>query len=117
MVPGSLYFALQSHSVSGVMELHKALAEIRAIRDQLARNSESRGYGPAALAITGVLFTRRGGASTLAQESGASGCLLSCDLDCDHRNLVSHHRYRGAHVSEPHSFDLKSCLVLPGSNA
>ncbi|MGH8141626.1 MAG: hypothetical protein ACREU2_03770 [Steroidobacteraceae bacterium] len=36
-------------------ELNKALAEIRSIRDQLARGSEFRGYGPSTLAATGVL--------------------------------------------------------------
>lgn len=35
--------------------LHKALAEIDAIRGQMARTTEFRGYGPATLAATGVL--------------------------------------------------------------
>ena len=39
----------------GVTELNKALAEIRTIRDQMARGTEFRGYGPATLAATGVL--------------------------------------------------------------
>jgi hypothetical protein len=38
-----------------MMELHKALAEIRSIRGQLARGTTFRGYGPATLACTGVL--------------------------------------------------------------
>ena len=38
-----------------MMELHKALAEIRSIRGQLARGTQFRGYGPATLASTGVL--------------------------------------------------------------
>jgi hypothetical protein len=37
------------------MELHRALAEIRLIRGQLARGMKFRGYGPATLAATGVL--------------------------------------------------------------
>ena len=45
----SLYFALQSLSVSSVTDLHKALAEIHSIGGQLARNAEFRGYGPATL--------------------------------------------------------------------
>lgn len=35
--------------------LHRALAEIDAIRGQMARTTEFRGYGPATLAATGVL--------------------------------------------------------------
>jgi hypothetical protein len=38
-----------------VANLYKALAEIDAIRGQMARAMEFRGYGPAALAATGVL--------------------------------------------------------------
>jgi len=38
-----------------VTELHRALSEIRCIRGQIARGMEFRGYGPAALAATGVL--------------------------------------------------------------
>jgi hypothetical protein len=38
-----------------VTELHKALADIHSIRDQLARSAEFRGYGPATLAATGAL--------------------------------------------------------------
>ncbi len=36
-------------------ELHRALSEIRSIRGQLARGMEFRGYGPGALAVTGLL--------------------------------------------------------------
>jgi hypothetical protein len=36
-------------------EFDKALGEIRAIRSQMARSTEFRGYGPATLAATGVL--------------------------------------------------------------
>jgi len=39
----------------GVTELNKALAQIRTIRDQMARGTEFRGYGPSTLAATGVL--------------------------------------------------------------
>jgi hypothetical protein len=38
-----------------VENLHRALAEIDAIRGQMARTTEFRGYGPATLAATGVL--------------------------------------------------------------
>jgi hypothetical protein len=38
-----------------VRELHKALAEIEAIREQVARTTQFRGYGPVTLAGTGVL--------------------------------------------------------------
>ena len=36
-------------------DLHKALSEISAIRGQIARGAEFRGYGPATLMATGVL--------------------------------------------------------------
>lgn len=41
--------------MSGATELQQALAEISAIRGQLARGMEFRGYGPGTLAATGVL--------------------------------------------------------------
>jgi hypothetical protein len=41
--------------VSNVANLYKALAEIDAIRGQMARAAKFRGYGPATLAATGAL--------------------------------------------------------------
>jgi hypothetical protein len=41
--------------MAGATELQKALAEISAIRGQLARGMEFRGYGPGTLAATGIL--------------------------------------------------------------
>jgi hypothetical protein len=41
--------------VSSVTDLHRALAEIHSIRGQIARSAEFRGYGPATLAVTGLL--------------------------------------------------------------
>jgi len=38
-----------------MQDLHRALADISAIRGQMARGTEFRGYGPAALALTGLL--------------------------------------------------------------
>jgi hypothetical protein len=38
-----------------MQDLQRALADISAIRDQIARGTVFRGYGPAALAATGVL--------------------------------------------------------------
>src|SRR5262245_31804713 len=38
-----------------MQDLHRALADISAIRDQMARGTVFRGYGPAALAATGLL--------------------------------------------------------------
>ena len=38
-----------------MQDLHRALADISAIRGQMARGTVFRGYGPAALAATGVL--------------------------------------------------------------
>jgi hypothetical protein len=48
-----------------VSELHKALAEIRSIRDQMARGMEFRGYGPSTLAVTGLLALLTAGAQAL----------------------------------------------------
>lgn len=50
----SMYFALQSDG-RPMSNLDKALAEITAIRGQMARASQFRGYGPATFAITGTL--------------------------------------------------------------
>jgi hypothetical protein len=41
--------------VSNVTDLYKALAEIDVIRGHMARAVEFRGYGPATIAVTGVL--------------------------------------------------------------
>jgi len=46
---------MQSLQVSNVANLYKALAEIDAIRGQMARAAKFRGYGPATLAATGAL--------------------------------------------------------------
>ena len=45
-------FALQSNSVNN---LHKALGDISSIRRQVAQTTEFRGYGPATLALTGII--------------------------------------------------------------
>jgi hypothetical protein len=46
-------------------DLDKALADITAIRSQMARGTEFRGYGPATVALTGVLALAAGGAQAL----------------------------------------------------
>jgi hypothetical protein len=51
--------------MAGVTELQKALAEISAIRGQLARGMEFRGYGPGTLAGTGILALLAAGAQAL----------------------------------------------------
>lgn len=38
-----------------MQDLHKALADIDAIKKQVARGTQFRGYGPATIALTGVL--------------------------------------------------------------
>jgi hypothetical protein len=54
-----------------VTDLYKALAEISAIRGQMARGTEFRGYGPATLAATGVLaFLASGLQSHWVRDSG-----------------------------------------------
>jgi hypothetical protein len=50
----AVYFTVRSSE--GVMtELHRALAEINAIRNQVARGTQFRGYGPRTVAASGVL--------------------------------------------------------------
>jgi hypothetical protein len=46
---------MQSQAVSNVTDLYRALAEIHAIRGQVARGTAFRGYGPATVAATGAL--------------------------------------------------------------
>jgi hypothetical protein len=48
------YFTPQSQQ-AGMRDLNKALADITAIRTQIARGAEFRGYGPLTMASTGVL--------------------------------------------------------------
>jgi hypothetical protein len=50
-----MYFALQRNLASPMSNLDRALAEISAIRGQMARASEFRGYGPRTFAITGLM--------------------------------------------------------------
>ena len=50
----SAYFVLQSKGEL-MRDLDKALADILAIRTQIAAGTAFRGYGPAAMAITGAL--------------------------------------------------------------
>jgi hypothetical protein len=50
-----VYFAPQSNLDERMKDLDRALADIVAIRSQLARGTEFRGYGPVTVAATGVL--------------------------------------------------------------
>src|ERR1700724_3132277 len=47
-------------------DLHKALADIDVIRTQVARGTEFRGYGPAPVALTGLLALLASGIQALA---------------------------------------------------
>src|ERR1039457_5016586 len=94
----SLYFALQSLSVSSVTDLHKALAEIHSFRGQLARNAEIRGYGPATLAATGALAPLAASASAFAEKPRSQDRRVSRDLDRDGRAVIDHHQHRDGHA-------------------
>jgi hypothetical protein len=59
------YFTLQSNRVRRMRDLNRALTDISVIREQLARGTEFRGYGPAALAATGILALIVAGAQGL----------------------------------------------------
>jgi hypothetical protein len=60
-----LYFKLQSNRVCWMRDLNRALTDISVIREQLARGTEFRGYGPAALTATGILALVAAGAQAL----------------------------------------------------
>src|SRR5688572_11282657 len=45
---------MQSNETPRMPDLDKALADITAIRSQIARGTEFRGYGPATVAVTGL---------------------------------------------------------------
>src|SRR5262245_65432737 len=49
-----MYFAVQSFE-AGMRDLDRALDDIIAIRSQIARSAEFRGYGTVTVAATGVL--------------------------------------------------------------
>jgi hypothetical protein len=67
-----MYFAIQSNRQVIMTNLDKALADITAIRSQMARGAEFRGYGPVTLATTGVLaFLAAGLQSLLLPEPAA----------------------------------------------
>ena len=87
--------------------LNEALEEISAIRTQIARGTEFRGYGPASVAASGVIALVCGGASgPLAENSEPRLSQLLCDLDRRRRDL-SHfdgHRDGAAHQARSSSF-------------
>jgi hypothetical protein len=49
----------------GVQDLHKALADIDAIKKQVARGTQFRGYGPVTIAATGLLALAAAGLQAL----------------------------------------------------
>jgi len=52
---GLVHFSMHSRVVSDVTDLYRALADINAIRGQVARGTTFRGYGPATLTATAAL--------------------------------------------------------------
>jgi len=53
-----MYFAMQRNSAdipTSMKDLNEALTEIAAIRSQIVRTAEFRGYGPVTVAITGLV--------------------------------------------------------------
>jgi hypothetical protein len=58
-----------------VADLYKALAQIQAIRGQVARGSEFRGYGPETVAATGVLAMAAALLQTVAIKNPAANVL------------------------------------------
>lgn len=61
-------------------DVDRALADITSIRSQLAAGTMFRGYGPAVMAITGILAIATAGAQTIwpAQLAGDPVTLLAC---------------------------------------
>ena len=65
-------------------DLNKALGEISSIRQQVARSTEFRGYGPATLAATGVMAILAAAAQALWVPDPSSHILsVPCHLDFD----------------------------------
>jgi hypothetical protein len=60
-----MYFVLQSYPKGHMKDLERALADITAIRSQLARGTEFRGYGPVTVAATGLLALLAGALQAL----------------------------------------------------
>jgi hypothetical protein len=58
-----------------VADLYKALAQIQAIRGQVARGSEFRGYGPETVAATGLLAMAAALLQTVAVKNPAANML------------------------------------------
>src|SRR5687767_13290445 len=58
-------FATQRTRGSDLQDLNKALADIGSIRQQLAAGTMFRGFGPAVIAITGVLAAATATAQSL----------------------------------------------------
>jgi hypothetical protein len=55
-----------------VSDLYKALAQIHAIRGQVARGSEFRGYGPETVAVTGLLAAAAAAVQSVVLKSPVS---------------------------------------------
>ena len=62
---------VQSKTVSSVRKFYDALSDIHAIRGQIARGTEFRGYGPASIAASGVLALALGALEAQAYASQA----------------------------------------------
>jgi hypothetical protein len=60
-----LYFTPQSNRARCMQDLNRALTDICLIREQLARETEFRGYGPVTLGATGILALMVAGAQGL----------------------------------------------------
>jgi hypothetical protein len=58
-----------------VADLYKALAQIQAIRGQVARGSEFRGYGPETVAATGLLAMAAAGLQAVAVKNPTANML------------------------------------------
>src|ERR1700732_2656339 len=59
-------------SGGSMMDLDKALADITAIRSQMARGTEFQGYGPLTVAATGLLALAAGGVQAVFLSAPAS---------------------------------------------
>jgi hypothetical protein len=81
-----MYFALQSKTAfasqtgATMRDLDKALADITAMRSQMARGAEFQGYGPVTVAATGVLALIAGGAQAVWLPDPAADVLSTIAL-------------------------------------
>ena len=93
-------------------ELDRALADITAIRSQLARGTEFRGYGPMTVAATGFVAVAAAGIQALWLPDPAADLLgYVVHLGGNRRHLDRAHRHRDGGALAAHPFGLADAMI------